>query len=125
MEYIPHMACNVEYTDEFETWWHKLSEETQEDVSAIVYLLEENGTNLRYPYSTAINHARHSHLRELRVQSQGAPLRILYAFDPRRVAILLVGGCKKGNDRWYEVFVPLADKLYDEHLKLLKRENLL
>lgn len=125
MEYVLSMAWTVEYTDEFEAWWGRLSEEEQEDVSAIVYLLEEKGATLRYPYSTGIQNARHSHLRELRVQSCGAPLRILYAFDPRRVAILLAGGCKKGDDRWYETFIPLADKLYDEHLELLKKENLL
>lgn len=125
MEYNLYMICEVEYTDEFETWWYALSEEAQEDVSAIVSLLEEKGTSLRYPYSSAIIHSRHSHLRELRVQSQGLPLRILYAFDPRRIAILLIGGCKKGNDRWYEVFIPLADKLYNDHLKILTKENLL
>jgi len=53
------------------------------------------------------------------------PLRVLYAFDPRRVAILLLGGDKTGNDRWYEEFVPVADRLYDAHLASLKREGLI
>jgi hypothetical protein len=48
---------------------------------------------------------------------------VLYAFDPTRAAILLVGGDKTGNDRWYEEFVPVADRLYDEHLETLKREG--
>ncbi|GAG42999.1 unnamed protein product, partial [marine sediment metagenome] len=61
--------------------------------------------------------------RELRVQHQGEPYRVLYAFDPRRVAILLVGGCKTGDDRWYDKFVPVADRFYDEHLEILKREG--
>ena len=56
-------------------------------------------------------------MRELRIQHQGDPYRVLYAFDPRRMAILLIGGCKTGNDRWYEEWVPVADYLYDEHLK--------
>ncbi len=64
-------------------------------------------------------------MRELRVQHQGDPYRILYAFDPRRNAILLIGGNKAGDGRWYETFVPLADRLYDEHLALLKKEGLL
>jgi len=52
------------------------------------------------------------------VQHKGLPYRILYAFDPRRVALLLLGGNKGGDDhRWYEVHVPLADKIYDQHLK--------
>jgi hypothetical protein len=60
---------------------------------------------------------------ELRVQHSGRPYRVLYAFDPRRMAILLVGGDKTGNDRWYEENVPQADRLYDDHLKELRREG--
>ena len=56
-------------------------------------------------------------MRELRIQHKGDPYRVLYAFDPRRTAILLLGGCKAGNDRWYEEIVPLADNIYDEHLR--------
>ena len=56
---------------------------------------------------------------------KGRPFRTLYAFDPRRVAILLIAGDKTGDDRWYEVFVPRADNLYDEHLKILKKEDLI
>ena len=55
----------------------------------------------------------------------GAPIGFLYAFDPRRVAILLIGGDKTGHDRWYEQFVPVADRLYDRHLDTLKREGLI
>jgi len=63
-------------------------------------------------------------MRELRVQHRGRPYRVLYAFDPRRVALLLIGGEKTGDDRWYERFVPIADRLYDEHLRTIKREGL-
>jgi hypothetical protein len=58
----------------------------------------------------------------LRIQHKGSPYRVLYAFDPRRVAILLI---ETGRDRWYEIFVPIADRLYDEHLGELKREGLI
>jgi hypothetical protein len=64
-------------------------------------------------------------MRELRVQHQGEPYRILYAFDPRRTAVLLIGGCKTGEDRWYDEFVPLADRLYEEHLDELREEGLI
>jgi hypothetical protein len=60
----------------------------------------------------------------LRTQHQGRPLGTLYAFDPLRNAILLIGGEKTGDDRWYEVYVPIADRLYDEHLEQLRREGL-
>ena len=49
---------------------------------------------------------------------------MLYAFDPRRAAILLLGGDKTGNDRWYDEHVPIADRLYDEYLRELEREGL-
>lgn len=64
-------------------------------------------------------------MRELRVQSGGDPIRVFYAFDPRRMAILLIGGDKTGDDRFYETFVPIADDLYDEHIKTLRKEGLL
>jgi hypothetical protein len=62
-------------------------------------------------------------MRELRVQHAGRPYRILYAFDPRCTAILLIGGEKTGDDRWYTTYVPLGDRLYDEHLAQLRREG--
>jgi hypothetical protein len=122
--YNPSMEWEVEYTDEFEHWWNRLSAEEQEDVRAYVKLLRENGPNLRYPYSSGVSGSKHDHMRELRIQHQGSPYRVLYAFDPRRTAILLIGGDKAGQDRWYEIFVPLADRLYDDHITQLKREGL-
>ena len=64
-------------------------------------------------------------MRELRVQHRGRPYRVLYAFDPRRIALLLIGGDKTGEDRWYERFVLIADRLYDAHMVTLDREGLL
>jgi len=62
-------------------------------------------------------------MRELRIQHSGKPYRVLYAFDPRRVAILLLGGTKAGDDRWYEKYIPEADALYDSHLEELRSEG--
>ena len=62
-------------------------------------------------------------MKELRIQHSGRPYRVLVAFDPRLCAILLIGGDKTGNDRWYEEFVPVADALYDQHLEILKKEE--
>ena len=59
------------------------------------------------------------------MQSHGMPLRIFYAFDPRRSSIILIGGDKTGNDRFYEEFVPVADRLFDEHLEELRKEGLI
>lgn len=64
-------------------------------------------------------------MKELRSQHQGRPLRTLFAFDPRRRAILLIGGDKTGDDRFYMRMIPLADDLYDEHLETLRKEGLI
>lgn len=117
------MEWDIEYTDEFGEWWNSLNEAEQEDITAVVELLEQKGPQLPYPYSSGINGSKHTHMRELRIQHAGNPYRTLYAFDPRRSAILLIGGDKTGDDRWYDENVPLADKLYDEHLQILIAEG--
>lgn len=119
------MTYEVEYTDEFEQWYVTLDAKTQARIDGLVKLLEQIGPNLGSPFSSDIKGSRHPHIRELRIQHKGEPYRILYAFDPRRVAILLLGGNKKGNDRWYEENVPKADKLYDELLQELDDEGLI
>ncbi len=120
--YIPYVEWEVEYADQFEAWWDSLSEAEQEDIAAKVLVLQKYGPALRRPHSDVIAMSRHSNMKELIVQHAGRPYRVLYAFDPRRTAILLIGGDKTGDDRWYETYVPIADRLYDEHLATLKRE---
>jgi hypothetical protein len=119
------MSWDIEYTDEFGIWWSSLSEDEQVSLAASVQLLEERGPALGFPHCSGISGSKHSHMRELRTQHDGRPLRTLYAFDPRRSAILLVGGDKMGNSRWYEPHIPIADRLYDEHLLQLKKEGLI
>lgn len=118
------MRCEVEYTDEFEEWWNSLGEDEQATVDAYVKMLEEFGIALGFPYSSDIKGSKYTQMRELRTQHRGRPYRVLYAFDPRRMAILLIGGDKTGNKRWYQEFVAIADRLYAEHLETLKKEDL-
>jgi hypothetical protein len=113
----------VEYTNEFGEWWHRLTEAEQESVAYVIGLLESKGPALRYPHSSGVTGSKHAHLRELRIQHQGRPYRVLYAFDPRRKAILLLAGDKTGDDRFYLKMVPKADRLYDEHLAQLENEG--
>jgi hypothetical protein len=100
-----------------------LDADEQESVARVVRLLEERGPTLPYPYSSGVETSKYSHMRELRIQHRGRPYRVLYAFDPRASALLLVGGDKTGNDRWYDEYVPYADALYADHLKTLREEE--
>ena len=117
------MTWNVEYTDEFGEWWTLLNQITQEDIDTYVHLLEQKGPQLGFPFCSSILGSRHSHMRELRVQSQGRPVRIFYAFDPMRTAILLIGGDKTGDNRFYETTLAQADQLYDVHMAELENEK--
>ena len=115
----------VEFTVEFEDWWQGLSHVQQEALDERVTLLADHGPALRRPIVGEIASSRHPNMKELRV-SRGAALRVLFAFDPRRHAILLLGGDKSGQwDEWYEWAVPAADDLYDTHLQELRNEGLI
>ena len=116
------MAWAIEFTDEFAQWWYSLDEDEQEDVAASVIILRERGPTLGRPHADAVVGSRYPNMKELRTQHAGRPYRTLFAFDPRRVAILLIGGDKTGNNRWYEEFVPRADEIYAEHLREIENE---
>ena len=118
------MAYEVEFTEEFRLWYEvELSHEEQRSVRRGVGRLEGAGPTLDFPYSSGIQGTRVSHMRELRVQHQGRPYRVLYAFDPRRCAVLLLGGDKTGDDRWYQSMVPKAEEIYVRHLRELARSE--
>jgi hypothetical protein len=117
------MSWEVEYTDEFEEWWNDLHDSIQDEIDRAVRLLEARGPTLPFPHSSDIRGSKHGNMRELRVQIGGEPYRIFYAFDPRRAAILLVGGNKGGDDQFYARMVPIADRVYGEHLRQLGREK--
>ena len=110
----------VEYTDEFESWWNSLTEGEQDDLDASVELLENTGPSLRRPNADTVYDSRHTNMKELITQSGGTPLRTFFAFDPNRSAILLIGGDKTGDKRFYDKMIPVADNLFDKHLEDLK-----
>ncbi len=116
------MQWDVEYTDEFEGWWRSLDEDAQEQIVATVEILGERGPGCGRPLVDTIKGSRHPNMKELRPPA--GFVRILFAFDPRRTAILLIGGDKANQWRdWYSDIVPIADRLYDEHLETLRQEG--
>ncbi|MGP6157018.1 MAG: type II toxin-antitoxin system RelE/ParE family toxin [Vulcanimicrobiaceae bacterium] len=116
------MAWAVEYTDQFEAWYLALDEQQQDRIDFVVGLLEGKGPLLGRPYVDTIRASQYPNMKELRVQAAGDPIRVFFAFDLRRAAILLIGGDKTGDEQFYERLVPVADALYAEHLDELKRE---
>jgi hypothetical protein len=119
------MGWSAENTDEFTHWYVGLSESQQDDITAATLLLMDHGPHLSFPYSPGIATSKHTHMRELRVQSGGRPLRVLYAFDPRRSGNLLIGGDKTGDDRFYQRMIPIADTLYDTYINEIRKEGLI
>lgn len=114
----------VEYTDEFEAWWGRLSVVEQIAVEARVDVLAHEGPTLGRPTVDRVSGSAYHNMKELRIAR--ADIRILFAFDLRRHAILLLGGSKTGQwNAWYQVAIPEADRLYAEHLQQLQDEGLI
>jgi hypothetical protein len=103
-------------TDEFEEWFLALDDSDSMAVARVVGLLESKGPTLGFPYSSAIEGTKYA-LRELRVQSGGRPLRIFYAFDPLRQAVLLLGDDKTGDNRFYTTRIPIAEAIWEAYLR--------
>lgn len=111
------MAWEVEYSDEFGEWWADLDLDVQDAVHTSVTKLSAKGPTLGFPDSSQIKSSKFGEMRELRVQCNGEPWRVFYAFDPRRTAYLILGGCKVGKDRFYEAMVPMVDRIFEHHLQ--------
>jgi hypothetical protein len=116
------VAWQIEFSDEFGEWWNGLTVEEQDSIDSSVSMLEDAGPALTRPYADTIRDSQFPNMRELRVQHEGRPYRVLYAFDPRRTGVLLIGGDKTGNPRWYREFVPKADAIYAQHLREIGKE---
>jgi len=101
--------------------------EEQEEINAKVELLEERGPTLPRPHVDRVHQSRHQNMKELRGELGGKSdkeyLRVLFAFDPRRTALLLLGGDKTDDPSWYDRFVSIADDLFDQHLAELKQKQ--
>jgi hypothetical protein len=115
------VAWEIEFTDEFGEWWDGLTAEEQKSVERYVRLLSQSGPDLHRPYADTIHGSRVPNMRELRIQHEGRPYRVLYAFNSRRTGILLIGGDKTGKLRWYDEYVPRAEAIYEQHLREIEK----
>lgn len=114
------MPWAVENDEDFDAWLRNLAVDEELEISAIIKLLRERGPNLKAPYARIIKGSKYQNMKELRIQIAGKPWRILFAFDPNRTAVLLVGGNKGGDPRWYKTNIPIADRRFRQHLDTLK-----
>ena len=110
----------IEQTSTFEEWYFSLDDTDRENVLAALLMLRERGPMLPRPHADTVNGSQYRNMKELRIQSQGRPLRAVFAFDPRRTGIVLCAGDKTGNKRFYDDLIPVADREYAAHLESLK-----
>jgi len=119
------MAWVVLMVDEVQQWLDSLDHTTRTSVLATIIVLAEEGPSLGRPLVDTVKGSRHANMKELRPPASGRQtIRLLFAFDPARQAILLVGGDKTNNwQKWYKQNIPIADQRFDQHLQHLKQEN--
>ena len=116
---------NIEITDEFLKWFGTLAQGQQDALRADIEVLEKMGPALGRPYVDSIKGSRHSNMKELRTMHARRQIRSFFAFDPRRTAILLIGGDKTGHKNFYDRMIPIADKLFDQYLAEIRNEGLI
>lgn len=105
------------YLDEFSTWLDGQEEDLQDEALSHLEMLKDRGPLLSRPYADTLKGSKIANLKELRFSYKGAPIRILFAFDPRKQGVIILGGDKTGDKRWYEKNIPIAEKLYKAHLE--------
>lgn len=109
--------------EDFEAWLFEQEAGVRKEVAAVAALLKERGPLLGRPQVDTVKTSRFTHMKELRIQYKGQPWRILFAFDPKRRSILLVGGNKRGEKRWYDIHIPIADARYAKHLQAMEDKH--
>lgn len=111
------MRWKTERTAEFEEWWRSLTRVERKEVLSAIETLEESGPILGRPLVDSVKGSNYPNLKELR---PNRTVRIFFAFDPRRVAVLLLGGDKSGRTkRFYPQMIARADKIYEAHIRSL------
>lgn len=111
------MPWEIEVSDEFKDWYASLTDEECGTVNDVVEALAQLGPALGRPQVDTLKGSRYPNMKELRIQHRGRPYRVLFAFDPRRYAYLILGGDKTGDSSWYDDAIRRADSIYSRHLE--------
>ncbi len=113
----------IDRTDEIANWIKELDDDAKEAIYKNLLILKEFGPALGRPYVDSVKKSKHTNMKELRISNKKRLFRMLFAFDPERTAILLIGGDKRGDKRFYQRMIPLADTLFDQHLETLRKQH--
>jgi hypothetical protein len=117
------MTWPVEMDPDFAVWLMGITQSERTEILGYVELLKKQGPNLRRPYVGKIDGSKHANMKELVIQIAGKPWRVLFAFDSKRSAFLLIGGNKGGDSRWYQTNIPIADARFDKHLADVQKQG--
>lgn len=111
-------TVQIEVTDAYKAWYLDLEKPDAAAVDRKVKMLAILGLSLPFPHSSDIKGSKYP-FRELRANNP--PIRVLYAFDPERKAVLIIGGDKTGDNRFYVKLIPRAEKLWEDYLARLSK----
>jgi hypothetical protein len=119
------LAWDVELHDDFVPEYDELPEEVQDELLALIEVLERIGPQLGRPRVDTLNGSRHASMKELRFDAAGGVWRFAFAFDPNRQAIILCGGDKSGGSerRFYRRLIAKADARFEAHLARVKSQK--
>lgn len=119
------MSWTIRFHGRFEAEFDELAGDVQDELLALLGLLQEFGPHLGRPRVDTLNGSAHANMKELRFDAEGGVWRVAFAFDPKREAILLVAGDKSGGGerRFYKQLIARADERFDEHLVLLRQQQ--
>ena len=113
----------IELLPEFAEWWRELPADARDAIGHDLDLLASRGPLLGRPYADTMHGSRFPNMKELRTMHLGRQYRSFFAFDPRRRAIVLIGGDKTGDTRFYDRMIVRADALFAEHLYRLAQSR--
>jgi hypothetical protein len=123
MQYIAAMPWSLMYLAEYENWRDGQEEGLQDEAAAQLDVLKKFGPTLGRPRVDTLKDSSLPNLKELRFFYKGAPIRILFAFDPKQQGVIILGGDKSGDKRWYKRNIPIAERLYAAQLEKQKKED--
>lgn len=117
------MSWDVYFHDEFEAEFNELAEAVQDELLALIGLLQEFGFRLARPHADTLKGSKFASMKELRFKADDGVWRVVFAFDPKQAAIILVAGDKTGTSekRFYKQLIRKADQRFQSHLDSLEK----